>query len=121
MLDFGAKPDDSTDCTVPFQNACDAMKDGDFLFFPAGTYRTTQTVDVAGRGVTAGRLGGPKLIHGVTLFGTRSSVIHHKTSLTLKGPRYGALLDNKASLKMKPCFSAVPTPAVTTIFNASPR
>ena len=77
VLDFGAKPDDSTDCSVPFQNACDAMKDGDFLFFPAGTYRTTQTVDVAGRGVTAGRLGGPKLIRGVTLFGTRSSVIHH--------------------------------------------
>lgn len=79
---FGAVGDDATDCTVAIQNALDAMKDGDVLFFPAGKYKTTSTVDVGGRGGTklsaaGGHADPPKLKSGLTVCGTRNSVIHH--------------------------------------------
>ena len=92
VLDFGAKADDTTDCTAPLQKAMDAMKDGDFLFFPAGTYKTTSTIAIGGRGgsVSSTSAAPPpwaptKLVHGITIFGTRHSIIHHNPGVTGKG------------------------------------
>lgn len=89
VTSFGAVGDDSTDCTTAIQNALDAMKDGDVLFFPPGKYKTTSTVDVGGRGGTEAGTGGlavpPKVISGLTVCGTRNSVIHHSPGTASKG------------------------------------
>ena len=83
---FGAVGDDKKDCTTSIQSALNAMKDGDVLFFPPGTYLTTSTINIGGSGGTlVGSAAAPKLLTGITVCGTADSIIHHNPGVQGKG------------------------------------
>lgn len=49
---FGAVPDDEADDTDAIQRALDGLREGQWLVFPAGTYRHGRSLVVSKRGVT---------------------------------------------------------------------
>jgi hypothetical protein len=82
---FGAVGDDQKDCTISIQNALNAMRDGDVLFFPPGTYLTTSTINIGGSGGTlVGSAAAPKLLDGITVCGA-GAIIHHNPGVHGKG------------------------------------
>jgi hypothetical protein len=94
---FGAKADGSTDDTVAIQAACNACNPGfantgstgqfsvNYVFFPAGVYRTTATVTIYGGHTLTGERAAFKPDAGVTVFTVSSTYQNRFDNLIFTG------------------------------------